>query len=117
MLTNRLKDSEIKKYGPLIENHLMFPNRINVQFVKVLSRNEVQILIWERGAGYTLASGSSSSAVAAAMVKKGLIDKNVTIKMPGGELKIDIDDKWNIQMTGEVREIASGTLSDELINE
>jgi len=49
------------------------------------------------------------------MVKKGLTDKNVTIKMPGGSLKIEIDETWNIRMTGEVREIASGTLSDELI--
>ncbi|HEY4786122.1 MAG TPA: diaminopimelate epimerase, partial [Bacteroidales bacterium] len=90
---------------------------INIQFAKVLSRNEVQILIWERGAGFTLASGSSSSAVASIMVKKGLVDKNVTIKMLGGELKIDLDDNWNIQMTGEVREICSGVLSNELISE
>lgn len=117
ILTDHLDEAEVKEYGPLIENHPMFPNRINVQFAKVLSPNEVQILIWERGAGYTLASGSSSSAVASAMVKKGLTDQNVTIKMPGGELKIDIDDDWNIRMTGEVREIASGTLSDELVEE
>jgi diaminopimelate epimerase len=115
ILVDQLKQDEIKEYGTFIENNALFPNRINVQFAKVLSRNEVEILIWERGAGYTLASGSSSSAVAAVMVKKGLTDKNVTIKMPGGSLKIEIDDNWNIRMTGEVREIASGTLSDELI--
>ncbi|HEY4787829.1 MAG TPA: diaminopimelate epimerase [Bacteroidales bacterium] len=114
---NDLNEMEIRKYGPLIENHPMFPNRINVQFINVLSRDTVQILIWERGAGFTLASGSSSSAVASAMVKKGLTDRNVTVKMPGGELKIEVDEEWNIRMTGEVREIASGTLSDELINE
>lgn len=117
VLMDNLDEAEIKEYGPLIENHPMFPNRINVQFVKVLSRNEVQILIWERGAGYTLASGSSSSAVASAMVKKGLVDKQVTIKMPGGELKIELNDDWNIRMTGEVREICSGVLSNELISE
>lgn len=117
VLMDNLDEAEIKEYGPLIENHPMFPNRINVQFVKVLSRNEVQILIWERGAGYTLASGSSSSAVASAMVKKGLVDKHVTIKMPGGELKIELNDDWNIRMTGEVREICSGVLSNELISE
>jgi diaminopimelate epimerase len=114
ILKDELDESEIKKYGTLIENHPMFPNRINVQFVKVLSRKQVQILIWERGAGYTLASGSSSSAVAAAMVKKGLTDRNLTVKMPGGELKLEIDEDWEIRMTGEVREVASGTLSDEL---
>jgi diaminopimelate epimerase len=117
VLVDHLDEEEIKQYGPMIENHPMFPNRINVQFAKVLSRNEVQILIWERGAGFTLASGSSSSAVASAMVKKGLMDKNVTVKMPGGEIKIDLDDDWNIRMTGEVREIASGYLSNELISE
>ena len=117
VLVDHLDEEEIKQFGPLIENHPMFPNRINVQFVKVLSRNELQILIWERGAGFTLASGSSSSAVASAMVKKGLTDKNVTIKMLGGELKIDLDDDWNIRMTGEVREIASGYLSNELISD
>jgi len=98
----------------LIENHPMFPNRINVQFAKVLSRSEVQVLIWERGAGFTLASGSSSCAVASAMIKKGLTDISLTINMLGGSLHIEIDEAWNIQMTGEVREIASGTLSDEL---
>ena len=117
ILTDILDDTITKKYGPLIENHPMFPNRINVQFVKVIDRNLVEIRIWERGAGYTLASGSSSSAVACAMLKKGLTDRNMTIKMPGGLLKIDVDNDWNIQMTGEVREVAYGTLSNELVKE
>lgn len=112
-----LNKSEILKHGAEIENHPLFPNRINVQFAKVLSRNEVEILIWERGAGYTLASGSSSCAVAAVAVKKGLTDRNLSIKMPGGTLQIDIDENWNIRMEGEVREIASGQLSNELVAE
>lgn len=114
ILMDDLDEAEIRHYGPLIENHPMFPNRINVQFAKVLSRNEVRILIWERGASFTLASGSSSCAVASVMIKKGLTDKSLTISMPGGALRIEIDDAWNIRMTGEVREIASGTLSSEL---
>lgn len=117
VLIDHLDEAEIKEYGPMIENHPMFPNRINVQFAKVLSRNEVQVLIWERGAGFTLASGSSSSAVASVMFKKGLVDKNVTIKMLGGELKIELNDDFDIKMTGEVREICSGILSNELISE
>jgi diaminopimelate epimerase len=115
ILRDRLSKSEILKHGSEIENHPLFPNRINVQFAKVLSRNEVEILIWERGAGYTLASGSSSCAVAAVMVKKGLTDRKLTLKMPGGTLQIEIDEAWNIRMEGEVKEIASGYLSDELI--
>ena len=67
-----LDEKEIRKYGPLLENHPLFPNRINVQFARVLSDNDAQILIWERGAGYTLASGSSSCAVACILVKRGL---------------------------------------------
>ena len=115
ILKDNLDEAEILKYGPQIENHAKFPRRINVQFAKVLSRNEVDIRIWERGAGYTLASGSSSSAVAAVMVKKGLVDRNLTMKMPGGDLKLQIDEDWQIHMTGEVSEIASGYLSPELL--
>ena len=115
IVCTKLTKAEIIKHGSEIENHPMFPNRINVQFAKVLSRNEVEILIWERGAGYTLASGSSSCAVAAVMVKKGLTDRKLTVKMPGGALQIEIDESWNIRMEGEVKEIASGYLSDELI--
>jgi diaminopimelate epimerase len=115
ILKDRLLEAEIKKHGSEIENHPMFPNRINVQFAKVISRHEVEMLIWERGAGYTLASGSSSCAVAAVMVKKGLTDRQLSLKMPGGTLQIEIDESWNIKMEGEVREIASGYFSDELV--
>ena len=117
IIKNELDEKEIKQFGTFVENHKMFPNRINVQFAKVISPTEVEILIWERGAGWTLASGSSSCAVASVMVKKGLTERNLTIKMPGGKLQIEIDHSWNIKMTGEVREIASGTLSSELLEE
>lgn len=117
VIKDELSEEEIRTLGPLIENHKLFPNRINVQFAKVLSRNEAQILIWERGAGYTLASGSSSCAAASALVKRGLIDGNMTMNMQGGILKIQIDDDWNIRMTGEVREICKGVLSDEILED
>jgi len=114
VLREKLDEEEIKRVGTLIENHPMFPNRINVQFVKVISRDEVEALIWERGAGFTQASGSSSCAITAVMVKKGLTDRTISVRMPGGTLKIEVDESWNIQLTGEVREIASGILSREL---
>jgi len=117
ILKEELDETEIKRYGSDIENHPMFPNRINVQFAKVVSRNEVEVMIWERGAGWTLASGSSSCAVAATMVKRGLTERDLTIKMPGGILHIEIENDWSIRMTGEVREIASGVLSAELIED
>jgi diaminopimelate epimerase len=114
VLRDHLDEAEIKRVGTLIENHPMFPNRINVQFVRVVSRKAVEALIWERGAGFTQASGSSSSAIAAVLVKKGLTDSAIEVRMPGGTLEIEVDASWNIQLTGEVREIASGILSNEL---
>jgi diaminopimelate epimerase len=110
-----LDEKEIRTYGPLLENHPLFPNRINVQFAKVLSDRDAEILIWERGAGYTLASGSSSCAASSILIKRGLIKGDLTMHMQGGTLKIDIDSDWNIRMTGEVREIAGGILSSELV--
>ena len=117
VIKEKLDEAEIRKYGPLLENHSLFPNRINVQFAKPLSDTEAQILIWERGAGYTLASGSSSCAAASVLVKKGLVKGDLTMFMKGGVLKISIDDSWNIRMTGEVREVARGVLSRELIED
>jgi diaminopimelate epimerase len=117
ILTDELDENEVKVFGPQIENNRMFPNRINVQFAKVLSENETEIMIWERGAGWTLASGSSSCAVASVLVKKGLVQPQLTVKMPGGKLQIEIDKSWNIRMSGPVREIASGVLSGELLSD
>ncbi|MBN2413695.1 diaminopimelate epimerase [candidate division KSB1 bacterium] len=100
-------------YGPHIETHSIFPKRINVQFLKVLDRNNIKIEIWERGAGYTLASGSSSSAAAAVARKLGLCDNHITVHMPGGELKISISDNYDITMTGPVTRIGDGVLVKE----
>lgn len=115
VFVDELDEGYIRKLGPLLENHELFPNRINVQFAKPLSREKVQILIWERGAGYTLASGSSSCAVASACVKNGLTDGNVTVSMPGGDLDINIRNDWSIKMRGAVEEVAEGTLSIDLL--
>ena len=117
ILTENLDENEVKTFGPQIENNPLFPNRINVQFAKVVSPTEVEVMIWERGAGWTLASGSSSCAVAAVTVKKGLTQRCITVKMPGGDLKIETDENWNMRMTGEVSEIAGGVLSRELVAE
>ncbi|RPI03462.1 MAG: diaminopimelate epimerase [Ignavibacteriae bacterium] len=117
ILREKLDSDEIKKYGPQIENNKMFPHRINVQFAKVLNDSEVEILIWERGAGFTLASGSSSCAVASVLYKKGLIQSTAAVHMLGGTLKISIDKLWNLQMTGEVKQIAEGVLSADLLEE
>jgi diaminopimelate epimerase len=99
-----------RQFGPLIETHSNFPNRTNVQFLKVLDRANIQIEIWERGAGYTLASGSSSSAAAAVARKLGLCDGSITVHMPGGKLAIEIGKDFDVLMTGPVTRVGEGVI-------
>jgi diaminopimelate epimerase len=101
-------------YGPHLETHPNFPRKTNVQFLRVLDRQNIQIEIWERGAGYTLASGSSSSASAAVAHRLGLVDRSVTVHMPGGTIGIEIGDGFSIMMTGTVNKVAEGTMHPEL---
>lgn len=105
-----------RQYGPDLEVHANFPKRTNVQFLSVIDRANIQIEIWERGAGYTLASGSSSSASAAVAHKLGLVDRSVTVHMPGGRIGIEIGDGFAIKMTGPVTRVAEGTLHDEVFS-
>ena len=104
------------QYGPAIEVHPNFPNRINVQFLRVIDRQNLRIEIWERGAGYTLASGSSSSASAAVAHKLGLVDVKLTVHMPGGQIGIEIAPDFAIRMTGPVTRVAEGRLDAELFS-
>ena len=105
------------EFGPLLETHANFPNRTNVQFLKVHDRANIQIEIWERGAGYTLASGSSSSAAAAVAHKLGLVDKSISVHCPGGVIKIEIGNDFAIQMTGGVTKVSEGVISSEIFGE
>jgi diaminopimelate epimerase len=109
--------TELRRLGPAIEAHPAFANRTNVQLARALDRHTVELLIWERGAGETHASGSSSCAVVAAAHHQGRIDadQDVTARMPGGELRIRIDDASRLWLSGPVEEIASITLSPDLI--
>jgi len=104
-----------RRYGPLIENEARFPNRTNVQFLQVLDRRNIRIEIWERGAGYTLASGSSSSAAAAVAHRLGLVDREVTVHMPGGELLIRIGEGFAVHMTGPVVRVGEGNIDAEAL--
>lgn len=114
ILRNKITAEETRQYGPLIENEPRFPNRTNVQFMKILDRSNIQIEIWERGAGYTLASGSSSSAAAAVAVRLGLCDPHIKVHMPGGQIDIEIADHYEILMTGAVARVAEGTIDPEI---
>ncbi len=104
-----------QRLGPLLETHPLFPNRTNVQFLEVVDRRTIRIEIWERGAGYTLASGSSSSAAAAVARRLGLCGPDVRVVMPGGDLRIEIDDRFGITMTGPVAAVAAGSAANDLV--
>jgi diaminopimelate epimerase len=106
-----LDESYARRVGPLIETHVRFPERTNVQFAHVLSRSSIEIKIWERGAGWTLASGSSSCAAAAAAVKLGLCAAgSVGVHMPGGRLDVDVRTDWSIRLHGPVEQVFTGQL-------
>jgi len=111
---DRLDTEACKRLGPLMERHAAFPQRTNVQFARVADRHTLDILIWERGAGYTLASGSSSCGAASAAVRNGLCDHGkVTVRMPGGDLVIDVRPDWSLRLEGPVEEVYTGALSAE----
>ncbi|HEY8738656.1 MAG TPA: diaminopimelate epimerase [Candidatus Dormibacteraeota bacterium] len=95
----------VVELGPHVERHPMFPERTNMQLVEVIDRSRARIEIWERGAGYTLASGTSASAVAAALMREGLVDDEVTIVMPGGELIIRKSKDGNLVQRGPARRV------------
>ena len=117
ILRDTVSRDEAITYGPLIESDPRFPNRTNVQFMKVLDRMNIQIEIWERGAGYTLASGSSGSAAAAVARKLGLCDSDITVHMPGGALEITVSDQFFIVMTGPVVKVAEGAIAEDMFNQ
>ncbi len=108
-------EEETKSLGPLIETDTRFPNLTNVQFIQVVDRRNLRIEIWERGVGYTLASGTSSCAAAAVAHRLGLCDNSVTVHMPGGELAIDIAPDYEVRMTGPVVKVAEGRFSEEVL--
>jgi diaminopimelate epimerase len=106
---------DARRYGALIENDSRFPNRINVQFMNVLDQRDIQIEIWERGAGYTLSSGSSSTAAAAVSHRLGLCGPDITVHMPGGDLKISFSDSFMATMTGPVTKVCAGVMTNEML--
>ncbi len=101
--------------GPVLENHPAFPKRTNVQLAVPTGPKEICILIWERGAGETQASGSSSCAAASAAVRLGLVKSPVTVRMPGGTLNIDVAGDFHLTMKGPVAEVARGALSPSFV--
>jgi len=106
-----------RELGPAIETHPLFPNRTNVQFMRRLNEHAIQIEIWERGAGYTLASGTSSCAAAAVACRLGLCGSPVKVHMPGGTLDVRIGSGYELEMEGPVAAVAQGDFAPDLLLE
>ncbi len=104
-----------RRLGPLVERAACFPQRTNVQFAHTLNAQTLTIQIWERGAGYTLASGSSSCAVASAARRLGLVGDRVVVQMPGGSLTVAFRSDGHALLTGPVTGVAHGFFHADLI--
>ena len=111
---NEISAQLAHRLGPAIEVHPNFPNRTNVQFMQVQDCGNIRIEIWERGAGYTLASGSSSCAAAAVARKLGHCDESITVHMPGGSLVIEISPDYAVSMIGPVSKVCTGLIDAEV---
>ena len=116
VLNGKQTQEEVRRIGPLIESHQNFPSRINVQFLEILDRGKIQIEIWERGAGYTLASGSSSCAAASVAHRLGLCENKIAVLMPGGQLDITVNEDYSISMRGPVTRVGRMSLDPECLN-
>ncbi|MCC8104948.1 MAG: diaminopimelate epimerase [Clostridiales bacterium] len=102
---------EIEKIGPRFENHPMFPDRVNTEFVRVLDHDTVQMRVWERGSGETLACGTGACAVAVASALNGWTGNKVTVKLRGGDLQIEWDrEKNTVFMTGPATTVFEGEI-------
>ncbi|MCD8012737.1 MAG: diaminopimelate epimerase [Lachnospiraceae bacterium] len=101
----------IEKIGPAFENHPMFPDRVNTEFIHVIDRNTVQMRVWERGSGETLACGTGACAVAVASILNGWTDDRLTVKLRGGDLLIEWDrEKNTVYMTGPAETVFEGEI-------
>jgi diaminopimelate epimerase len=104
---------DLLRLGPLVEGHKRFPQRTNVQLVRVDASGEVTVGVWERGAGETLSSGTSAVAVAAAAVARGWCESPVTVHLAGGDLIVELKGE-EARLTGPAQEICTVELSPEL---
>lgn len=116
LMLEEVSPKKAMQLGPYVENSKYFPNRVNMQLCQVLDRNNIQIEIYERGAGYTHASGTGACAAAAASHRLGLIDDTVKVHMQGGELLVEFNADGRILMTGPVVYIGSITLADHFLS-
>ena len=110
IITDDLEGIELSRFGPLIENHPLFPERTNVEFVQVLNPQEIRMRVWERGVGETLACGTGASASAVVCIKQGMAEQRVTVHLLGGDLVIEWDGDGPVYMTGPAVAVFEGTI-------
>ncbi|HHN64986.1 MAG TPA: diaminopimelate epimerase [Nitrospirae bacterium] len=110
IIADDLEGIELSRFGPLIENHPLFPERTNVEFVQVLNPQEIRMRVWERGVGETLACGTGASASAVVCIKQGMADQRVTVHLLGGDLVIEWDGDGPVYMTGPAVAVFEGTI-------
>ncbi|NOY70151.1 MAG: diaminopimelate epimerase [Deltaproteobacteria bacterium] len=117
IIRDAISESIARELGPDFEIHPFFPNKTNVQFVKIIDDKNIAMEIWERGAGYTLASGSSSCAAAAVVHRVGLCGPEITVHMPGGRLLVRIDKDFSATLTGPVTRICRGEIDPSIFKQ
>lgn len=111
-----IKDLDIEAVGPYFENHARVPERTNTEFVRIIDRNNVQMRVWERGTGETLACGTGCCATAVACVLNGLTDTKVNVSVPGGEILCEWDRQDNVvYMTGPAATVFEGEIDEKMI--
>lgn len=116
IMTEEVSSKEVKELGPYVENAAYFSERMNLLLCKVKAKNRLRIEIYERGAGYTLASGTGAAAAAAAVFRMGLTDPQMTVEMPGGELEVEIAADGTIFMTGDVKKIGTFMIAEDFFS-
>lgn len=108
VFTDEITDELLSEFGPKLETCDIFPEKGNIEFARVISRNQIEMRVWERGSGETLACGTGACATVVAAVTLGLTDRNVTLYLRGGELNVEYREDGGLTLTGPAKEIAEG---------
>lgn len=109
IFVDSLDNIDLDSWGRHIELMKCFPEKINVEFARIRSRSEIEAIVWERGAGRTLACGTGATAIAAAAQSIGLADNRISVELPGGDLDI-VNDRGNLKLTGDATHVFSGDI-------
>ena len=116
IFADKVSKEAVKELGPYVENADEFPNRMNLQLCRLIDRGNLDIEIWERGSGYTKASGTGSCAAAAAAYRLGLVEPRINVNQPGGMIQINIKEDGTIYMTGTVGFIADISIAQSFFS-